>query len=74
MECDNLADESRKAEIEHTKQEQLREQKEGKGEWKQGLASESESVVCFSPPNQPNIVCKMQLAGRWCEIMANVRL
>lgn len=45
-----LADESRKAEIEHAKQEQLREQKEGKGEWKQGLASESESVVCASQP------------------------
>ncbi|KAF2164963.1 hypothetical protein M409DRAFT_24864 [Zasmidium cellare ATCC 36951] len=39
------ADETRKAEIENTKQEQLREQKEGRNEWKDGLASESESVV-----------------------------
>lgn len=52
-----VADESRKEEIERTNQEQLREQREGKGEWKQGLASESESVV------SANIDLVMRLGG-----------
>ncbi|CAK1358322.1 unnamed protein product [Cercospora beticola] len=37
--------EARKAEIEHHKQAQLREQKEGKNEWKEAIASESESIA-----------------------------
>lgn len=36
---------ARKQEIEHAKQEQLKEQKQGNAEWKQTLASESESDV-----------------------------
>lgn len=43
--CNDPADESRAQDIERAKQEQLRQQKEGKGEWKDTLASESESVV-----------------------------
>lgn len=39
------ADEARKQEIDREKHAQLKEQKEGKNEWKQALASESESVV-----------------------------
>ncbi|KAK4494205.1 hypothetical protein PRZ48_014503 [Zasmidium cellare] len=41
----HAADESRKEEIERAKQEQLRDQKQGRNEWKQELGSESESVV-----------------------------
>ncbi|KAI5362904.1 hypothetical protein Slin15195_G102850 [Septoria linicola] len=37
--------EARKAEIEHHKQAQLKEQKEGKNEWKEAIASESESIA-----------------------------
>lgn len=37
--------EARKAEIEHNKQAQLKEQKEGKNEWKEAIASDSESIV-----------------------------
>lgn len=43
--------EARKAEIEHHKQAQLREQKEGKNEWKEAIASESESIVSVSHPS-----------------------
>ena len=41
-----IADEGRKQEIEREKQQQLKEQKEGRNEWKDSLASESESIVC----------------------------
>lgn len=44
METDN---ETRPQEAENLKQQQLKEQKEGKGEWKEGLASDSESAVSF---------------------------
>ena len=37
--------EDRAEEIERAKQQQLREQKEGKGQWKDELASDSESIV-----------------------------
>ncbi|KAF2217121.1 hypothetical protein CERZMDRAFT_104562 [Cercospora zeae-maydis SCOH1-5] len=37
--------EARKAEIEHHKQAQLKEQKEGKNEWREAIASESESIA-----------------------------
>jgi len=39
------ASEARKQEIEREKHAQLKNQKEGKNEWKDALASESESVV-----------------------------
>ena len=38
--------EDRAEEVERAKHEQLREQKEGKGQWKDELASDSESIVC----------------------------
>ncbi|EME40662.1 hypothetical protein DOTSEDRAFT_74267 [Dothistroma septosporum NZE10] len=38
-------DEARKEEIEREKQQQLKEQKEGRNEWKDALASESESIL-----------------------------
>lgn len=41
-----LADnEGRAEEAEHHKQDQLQKQKEGKGHWKDELASDSESIV-----------------------------
>ncbi|KAF2239001.1 hypothetical protein EV356DRAFT_504353 [Viridothelium virens] len=40
-----LHNETRAEEAEHHKQDQLRKQKEGKGEWKDELASDSESIV-----------------------------
>lgn len=39
--------ENRAEEAEAVKQQQLREQKAGKGEWKDALASDSESAVSF---------------------------
>ncbi|KAF7186463.1 hypothetical protein HII31_12165 [Pseudocercospora fuligena] len=39
------ADEGRAEEIERVKQQQLKEQKEGKNTWKEDIASDSESVV-----------------------------
>lgn len=40
-----LDDEGRAAEVEKTKADQLKKQKEGKGHWEEGLASDSESIV-----------------------------
>ncbi|KAM0716164.1 hypothetical protein Q7P37_008678 [Cladosporium fusiforme] len=40
-----LHNEARPEEAENLKQQQLKEQKEGKGQWKEGLASDSESAV-----------------------------
>ncbi|KAF2002911.1 hypothetical protein P154DRAFT_520666 [Amniculicola lignicola CBS 123094] len=40
-----LHHEGRESEIEKDKQDMLKEQKEGKGSWKEGLASDSESIV-----------------------------
>lgn len=40
-------DEGRADKVEAEKQEQLREQKEGRGQWKEGLASDSEVAVSF---------------------------
>lgn len=37
--------EGRADEVEDIKQAQLKKQKEGKGEWEEGLASDSESIV-----------------------------
>jgi hypothetical protein len=45
----NLDNENRAQEAEAAKQQQLKEQKEGKGEWKDALASDSESIVRFLP-------------------------
>lgn len=45
MLTDGLDDEGRAAEVEKTKAEQLKKQKEGKGHWEEGLASDSESIV-----------------------------
>ena len=42
----NLGKEDRADEVERAKHEQLREQKEGRGQWKDELASDSESIVC----------------------------
>ena len=38
-------------EAEQLKQQQLKEQKEGKGKWHEGLASDSESAVSLNPSN-----------------------
>lgn len=38
--------EDRAGEIDHHKNDQLQKQKEGKGHWKQELASNSEAAVC----------------------------
>jgi small-conductance mechanosensitive channel len=40
-----LGTEGRAEEAEQLKQEHLRKQKEGKGEWTDGLASDSESII-----------------------------
>lgn len=40
--------EGRADEAEQLKQEQLKNQKEGKGKWEEGLASDSESIVRVS--------------------------
>ena len=40
--------EDHKAEIDRHKEELLRKQKDGKGEWKGELSSNSEAAVCFS--------------------------
>lgn len=40
--------EDHKAEIGQHKEELLRNQKDGKGEWKAELSSNSEAAVCFS--------------------------
>lgn len=39
--------EGRAQEAEHHKQDQLQKQREGKGHWKEELASDSESIVCL---------------------------
>jgi hypothetical protein len=43
-----LDTEGRGKETEELKQEQLKKQKEGKGHWEEGLASDSESIVRIS--------------------------
>lgn len=40
--------EGRADEAEKLKQKQLKNQKEGKGQWEEGLASDSESIVRIS--------------------------
>jgi hypothetical protein len=40
--------EGRAEDVEHHKQDLLKKQKEGKGHWKDELASNSESIVCLS--------------------------
>lgn len=37
--------ESRKADVEAEKQDSLKSQQDGKGHWKEGLASDSESII-----------------------------
>lgn len=44
--------EGRADEVEEIKQAQLKKQKEGKGEWEEGLASESESIVSSTHPKR----------------------
>jgi hypothetical protein len=44
-----LDTDGRSEEIEKEKQESLKQQKEGKGNWKEGLASDSESIVRLPP-------------------------
>lgn len=41
----NLGNEQRAKEVEEHKQDLLKKQKEGKGHWKEPLASDSESIV-----------------------------
>jgi len=41
--------EGRAEEIDHHKDDMLKKQKEGKGHWKEELASSSESIVCLLP-------------------------
>jgi len=45
--CDGTDHDGRAEEAEHHKQDQLQKQKEGKGHWKDELASDSESIVRF---------------------------
>ncbi|KAK4962307.1 hypothetical protein LTR28_004564 [Elasticomyces elasticus] len=59
-----LGQEGRAEEAEHHKQDQLQKQKEGKGQWKDELASDSESIVRLtrapSPPRySPSIFLAM---------------
>jgi hypothetical protein len=42
-----LGQDGRHDEVEREKQDLLQKQKEGKGHWKEQLASDSESIVCF---------------------------
>jgi hypothetical protein len=42
-----LDTEGRADEVEELKQDQAKKQKEGKGHWEDGLASDSESIVCY---------------------------
>lgn len=44
---DTLHHEGRARDVEAKKAESLREQAQGKGEWKEDLGSSSESIVCF---------------------------
>ena len=46
----NLGNEERAKEVEEHKQDLLKKQKEGKGHWKEPLASDSESIVRTPPP------------------------
>jgi hypothetical protein len=48
LKIEKAADE-RKGEIDHHKDDQLNKQKEGKGHWKEELASNSESAVRSVP-------------------------
>ena len=50
-----LDDEGRAAEVEKTKAEQLKKQKEGKGHWEEGLASDSESIVSVARLMSPRL-------------------
>ena len=49
--------EGRAEEVEEMKQAQLKKQKEGKGQWEDGLASDSESIVgsFFFPPGDSSL-------------------
>jgi hypothetical protein len=42
--------EGRAEEIQFEKEDLLKKQKDGKGHWKDELASDSESIVCLLPP------------------------
>ncbi|KAK4996172.1 hypothetical protein LTR66_004145 [Elasticomyces elasticus] len=48
-----LGQEGRAEEAEHHKQDQLQKQKEGKGQWKDELASDSESIVRVARAHLP---------------------
>ncbi|KAF2731193.1 hypothetical protein EJ04DRAFT_443530 [Polyplosphaeria fusca] len=48
-----LHNEGRSEEVEKQKQDSLKDQKEGKGAWKEGLASDSESIVSVIYPKRP---------------------
>jgi hypothetical protein len=48
-----LDEEGRAEEAERIKNEQIQKQKEGKGEWHEGIASDSESIVSLA--NRPSI-------------------
>jgi hypothetical protein len=55
--------EGRAEEVEKKKAEQLSKQKEGKGHWEEGLASDSESAVCLSILSFVVVVCGFGLQG-----------
>lgn len=46
----SLDNEKRPEEVSKLKDEHIKKQKEGKGHWEEGLASESESAVCCLLP------------------------
>ncbi|KAK3204099.1 hypothetical protein GRF29_106g1720362 [Pseudopithomyces chartarum] len=51
----HLHDEGRAAEVEKTKADQLKKQKEGKGHWEEGLASDSESIIKADRAEDPSV-------------------
>jgi len=59
--CPSTDHEGRAEEAEFHKQDQLQKQKEGKGHWKDELASDSESIVCspLAPP-LPFLSCSVR--------------
>lgn len=68
MVLEHIADEGRKDEIERVKQQQLREQKEGKNTWKEDIASDSESVVSAIQSRSITMTTKRfldSMLGQW---------
>jgi hypothetical protein len=51
--------------VQKTKEEQLQKRKEGKGHWEEGLASDSESIVCLSVVFFEALRCAGRLRWGW---------